>query len=97
MKSAVWMGLVVSAVLASGAARAEVPEEWKPCEKEIGKYCKGATDSKAIFECIEKQEKKGKKSGLSKACYEAHEKMEGAEHEAKEKGEGGEAEHHDKK
>jgi hypothetical protein len=71
-------------------ARAEVPAEWKSCSKEIDKYCKGMSDSHEIMECIEKREKLGKKSGLSKACYAAHEKLEGPENEAKEKGEHGE-------
>jgi hypothetical protein len=70
-----------AASLLGTAARAEVPEEWKACSKEIDKYCKGATDSHEIMECIEKREKLGKKSGLSKACYAAHEKLESPETE----------------
>jgi hypothetical protein len=65
--------------LASGfAARAEVPAEWKSCRKEVAQYCSKAADSGAIFECIEKREKLGKKSGLSADCLEAHEKYEKA-------------------
>jgi hypothetical protein len=60
------------------AAQAGVPSEWKSCGKEIGQYCSKATESAAIFECIEKREKLGKKSGLSKECLEAHEKYEKA-------------------
>jgi len=70
---------------------ADVPPEWKDCEKEIGKFCKGVTESKAIFECIERREKLGKKSGLSKKCNDAHEKQETPEQEQNEKQQGGEA------
>jgi hypothetical protein len=77
------------------AAHAAVPKAWAACEKEIAQYCPKAADDEAIFACIEKREGLGEKSGLSKACYAAHEryeaqsgKEEGEEHE---KGEGHEA------
>jgi hypothetical protein len=60
------------------AAQAGVPAEWKSCGREISQYCSKATDSAAIFECIEKREKLGKKSGLSQECLQAHEKYEKA-------------------
>jgi hypothetical protein len=86
--------LLVAAIMSvGGAAYAAVPAQWKACTKEIQRYCPDATDSKVIFECIEGREKMGKTSGLSKACYRAHEKMEGSEHEAQEKGEGAEQRH----
>ena len=85
-----WMRFVIPALALglfffAAPVRADIPDDWKPCAKEIKKYCKDATETKAIFDCIEKREKMGKKSGLSHACYEAHEKMEGTEHEADEK------------
>lgn len=59
-------------------AHASVPPEWKSCGKEIRQYCAKASESPAIFECIEKRESLGAKSGLSKECLEAHEKYEKA-------------------
>jgi hypothetical protein len=85
-----YMQVLVAVGLLSTGARAEVPTEWKACAKEINKYCKGMSESHEIMECIETREKLGKKSGLSKACYQAHEKLEGPENEAQEKGEKGE-------
>ncbi len=60
--------------------------DWAACNKDIKKSCPKATGDDAIFECLEKVEKK-----LSKPCYEAHEKFE------KEKGKADKDKDEDKK
>jgi hypothetical protein len=61
----------------------------RSCKSELKKFsCKATTDSE-IQECLDKNEKEGKKyEGLSRECYKAHEayeKKEGKkEHEGKE-------------
>lgn len=58
------------------AAHAAVPAAWKDCEKEVAQFCPKAQSNDAIFQCIEKREGLGAKSGLSKACNEEHERYE---------------------
>jgi hypothetical protein len=84
-----------AAALLGQSAKAAVPKAWSDCAKEVAQYCPKATDDEAIFACIEKREELGVKSGLSKACYAAHERYEAQsgkeESEEHEKTEGHEA------
>lgn len=73
------------------AAHAAVPEHWKDCKKEVAEFCPKAQSDDAIFQCIEKREGLGAKSGLSKSCDAAHERYEAQTG----KGESEEHEHHE--
>ncbi len=87
MKRSLKLGLGAAALLmAAPAARAQAPDLGKECSAEVAKYCPSEKSNDEIMECLEKREKMGrKKSGLSKKCYEAHEKLESPEQEKNEK------------
>lgn len=74
--------LALAAILGSAstlfglAAHAAGPNTWQACQKEIARYCPEAKGDDPIFQCIEKREALGARSGLSKECNEAHERYE---------------------
>lgn len=74
--------LATAAILGSAsalfglAAHAAGPDTWQACQKEIARYCPEAKGDDPIFQCIEKREALGARSGLSKECNEAHERYE---------------------
>lgn len=87
MKRAIVMGLGAAALLFAPTARAQTTDLSKDCSAEVSRYCPDAKSNDEIMSCIEKREKMGKKkSGLSKQCYNAHEKLETPEMEKGEHG-----------
>jgi hypothetical protein len=79
------------ALLVGAPAQAQAPDLSRECSAEVSRFCPSAKTNDEIMDCIDKREKMGKKkSGVSKNCYEAHEKLETPEHEKTEKHEGGE-------
>lgn len=76
--------LALSLLTIVPAARAHANDLSKDCRAEIAEFCPEAKSQDDIQSCLEKREELGKSSGLSKKCYNTHEKLESPEHEKSE-------------